>query len=62
MKRRQPAKGEWRVVWADGSVHWIAGRWQVFMDASGEPSKMIGVNIDVTERKLAEEALQVSRS
>ena len=57
MKSGQPTKGEWRVVWADGSVHWIAARWQVFMAASGEPSKMIGVNIDVTERKRAEEAL-----
>ena len=59
-KSGQPTKGEWRVVWADGSVHWIAGRWQVFMDACGEPSKMIGVNIDVTERKLADEALRES--
>jgi PAS domain S-box-containing protein len=62
MKSGRPTKGEWRVVWADGSVHWIAGRWQGFMDASGEPSKMIGVNIDVTERKLAEEeVLEVNR-
>ncbi len=62
MKSGQPTKGEWRVGWADGSVHWIAGRWQVFTDASGEPSKMIGVNVDATERKLAEEArLEVSR-
>ena len=60
MKSGQPTKGEWRVVWADGSVHWIAGRWQVFMDASGEPSKMIGVNIDITERKRAEETLRES--
>jgi PAS domain S-box-containing protein len=60
MKSGQPTQGEWRVVWADGSVHWIAGRWQVFMDASGEPSKMIGVNIDVTQRKRAEEALRES--
>jgi PAS domain S-box-containing protein len=63
MKSGQPTKGEWRVVWADGSVHWIAGRWQVFMDASGEPSKMIGVNVDVTERKQAEEArLEANRA
>src|SRR4029077_13206890 len=63
MKSGQPTQGEWRVVWADGSVHWIAGRWQVFMDASGEPSKMIGLNIDVTERKLADEArLEVNRT
>ena len=59
MNSGQPTKGEWRVVWADGSVHWIAGRWQVFMDASGEPSKMIGVNISMlTEHKRAEEAIQ----
>src|SRR6201981_3393444 len=57
LKTGQPMEGEWRVVWADGSVHWITGRWQVFMDASGEPSKMMGVNIDVTERKLADERL-----
>jgi PAS domain S-box-containing protein len=63
MKSGQPTQGEWRVVWADGRVHWIAGRWQVFMDASGEPSKMIGVNIDVTERKLADEArLELNRT
>jgi PAS domain S-box-containing protein len=57
MKTGQPTTGEWRVVWAAGSVHWIAGRWQVFMSESGEPSRMIGVNIDVTERKQAELAL-----
>jgi PAS domain S-box-containing protein len=63
MKSGQPTKGEWQVVWADGSVHWIAACWQVFMDASGEPAKMIGVNIDVTERKLADEArLEVNRT
>ena len=27
------------------------------MDESGEPSRMLGVNMDVTERKLAERAL-----
>jgi PAS domain S-box-containing protein len=60
LKTGLPAKGEWRVVWPDGSVHWIAGRWRVFMNESGEPSRMIGVNTDVTERKLAEEALRES--
>jgi PAS domain S-box-containing protein len=49
--------GEWRVVLPDGSVHWLAGRWQVFKDASGRPLRMIGVNMDITERKEAEEAL-----
>jgi PAS domain S-box-containing protein len=60
LKTGQPAKGEWRVAWPDGSVHWISGRWQVLMTESGEPSRMIGINGDITERKLAEEALRES--
>jgi PAS domain S-box-containing protein len=57
LKTKEPMSGEWRVVWPDGSVHWIAGRWQVYTDKSGEPSRVVGVNMDVTERKHAEEAL-----
>jgi PAS domain S-box-containing protein len=54
----KPIAAEWRVLWPDGSVHWIAGRWQVLMNESGQPLRMIGVNMDVTERKLGEEKLQ----
>jgi PAS domain S-box-containing protein len=62
LKTGQPTEGEWRVVWADGSVHWITGRWQVLMNKFGEAARIIGVNIDVTERKLAEkEVLEVNR-
>ena len=57
MRTGKPAEAEWRVVWPDGSVHWIAGRGQALMDESGKPWRMLGVNIDVTERKRAEEAL-----
>jgi PAS domain S-box-containing protein len=57
LKTGEANRGEWRVIWPDGSVHWIVGRWQVLMDESGEPSRMVGVNIDVTARKRAEEAL-----
>ena len=56
----QPVEGEWRVVWPDGSVHWLAGRWQAFKDEAGKPLRLIGVNIDITERKRAEEALRAS--
>jgi PAS domain S-box-containing protein len=63
LKTGQPTEGEWRVVWADGSVHWITGRWQVLMNESGEAARMIGVNIDVTQRKRTEEArLEVNRA
>jgi len=58
LKTGRPTKGEWRVIWPDGSVHWIAGRAQVLMDESGEPSRMVGVNVDITERKSTEEKLR----
>jgi PAS domain S-box-containing protein len=62
LKTGQPTHGEWRVVWPDESVHWIAGRWQVLMEESGEPSRVVGVDMDIIERKLAEAALaNVSR-
>jgi len=55
----QPVEEEWRVVWPDGSVHWVAGRGQAVIDESGEPARLLGVNLDVTERKQAAEALSV---
>ena len=57
LKTGQPTEGEWRATWPDGSVHWIVSRWQALMDDSGEPSRVVGVNMDVTERKLAEQEL-----
>ena len=53
-------EGEWRVVWLDGTLHWLFGRGWVFRDESGRPLRLIGVNIDITERKQAEAALRES--
>ena len=57
VKTGQQTQGQWRIIWPDGSVHWIYGRWQVFHDESGKPLRMTGINVDVTERKRAEQAL-----
>ena len=54
---------EYRLVWPDGSIHWIDARGQVeFEGAAAErrPVKMIGVEVDVTDRKRAEDALRAS--
>jgi PAS domain S-box-containing protein len=56
----EPVEHEWRVVWRDGSVHWIAGWFQALKDVTGKPLRMTGVNIDITARKAAEEALRES--
>src|ERR1019366_7866321 len=48
---------EYRVVWPDGSVHWIATHGRGHFEEEGgrrRPGQFVGVNMDVTERKQAE--------
>jgi PAS domain S-box-containing protein len=45
---------EFRNLWPDGSVHWMAGKGKVFAE-NGTPVRMIGVGMDVTARKRAEQ-------
>jgi two-component system sensor histidine kinase UhpB len=45
---------EFRVVWSDGSVRWLASKGRLLRNEAGEPARMIGVTIDITERKQAE--------
>ncbi|MCA6216285.1 PAS domain-containing protein [Ideonella sp. B7] len=40
---------EFRVVWPDGSVHWLASRMMVVRDEHGQPLQEVGVNWDVTD-------------
>ncbi len=54
-------EGEWRVVWPDGNIRWVAARGQVFKDGMGRPLRMVGVNLDITPSKKAEEALRQQR-
>jgi PAS domain S-box-containing protein len=50
---------EYRVIWPDGSIHWIQVRGQVIRRwPDGTPEHMAGVTLDVTERKRAEEMLE----
>jgi PAS domain S-box-containing protein len=53
---------EYRVVWPDGSLHWLATKGQMFFDDQGKPFRMVGFTSDVTPRKLAEEELRRSEA
>ncbi|MEB3358157.1 MAG: PAS domain-containing protein [Synechococcales bacterium] len=46
---------EFRVVWPNGSIHWLESYGLVQRNDQGQPLRMIGVNLDITERKQAEE-------
>src|SRR3954469_6382609 len=52
-----PGDIEYRVVWPDGSVHWIFGRATVVRTSSGRPIRTYGTNADITERNRANEEL-----
>jgi PAS domain S-box-containing protein len=53
---------EFRVVWPDGSTHYLKAYGQFVRSADGKPLRMTGVNFDITERKRAEEALRESEA
>ncbi len=42
---------EYRVLWPDGTVRWLADRGRASYDPSGRAIGMAGVNIDITELK-----------
>lgn len=46
---------DYRVIWPDGSLHWVEIRAQTRYDAAGNPMLMSGVSIDITKSKDAEE-------
>ena len=51
---------DFRVRRADGGLRWLAAVGRVEKGPDGAPLRMSGVNIDITERKLAEERLRES--
>lgn len=50
-----PTATEWRILWPDGTMRWIAGRYQVLKDERGNPLCLTGINMDITAQKQAEE-------
>jgi two-component system cell cycle sensor histidine kinase/response regulator CckA len=53
---------EYRMVRADGSIIWVVTRGKVLGDASGKPVRIVGVHLDVTAQKEAEQKLRLLES
>ena len=54
MATKQPYEVEHRVVWPDGTVHWLQGRGLVVTDGRGRASGTIGCSVDITAPKQLE--------
>jgi PAS domain S-box-containing protein len=50
-------EAEYRVVRPDKSTVWIADRGRIVHDSNNQPTRIVGVSVDLTRRKLLEEAL-----
>lgn len=46
---------EYRVIWPDGSEHWLAGAGRYTYDAEGRPVGVSGITRDIDSRKRAEQ-------
>jgi PAS domain S-box-containing protein len=52
---------EFRVVWRDGSVHWLVAYGSIYKPQDGRATRMLGIVMDITDRKEAEQALRASQ-
>jgi PAS domain S-box-containing protein len=50
---------EYRVIHPDGTVHWLSGRGRAIHNQAGEPIRMLGIIMDVSDRKRAEQMLEL---
>ena len=55
---RAPYDATYRLI-KDGAVRWMQSRGRVELGADGQPVRVLGVTVDITDHKAAQEALQL---
>jgi PAS domain S-box-containing protein len=53
-------EAEFRIIWPDGSVHWVVSKAKSYPNAAGEAARVTGINLDVTRLRETEEARRES--
>ncbi|MFN3522023.1 MAG: PAS domain-containing protein [Phenylobacterium sp.] len=56
------APAEYRIVRPDGEVRWLLSRAEMTRNAEGRVARAVGVNIDITEQRLAGQKLRESEA
>jgi formate hydrogenlyase transcriptional activator len=57
LEKHEPLRVEYRIVQPGGSIRWIVSRGRPYSEAPGHPERLMGVSIDITERKEMEARL-----
>ena len=47
-------RDSWRIVRPDGEVRWFLSAARIFRDGTGQPVRVVGVNVDIQDQKLLE--------
>jgi len=58
VQMRGDFREEYRIIHPDGTIRWMAARGRPYFNQAGEPERLMGVSIDISERKQMEEQLQ----
>lgn len=49
---------EMRVIWKDGSIHWVRIEGKVFHDSRNKPIRILGISLDITKQRRAQSEQQ----
>ena len=55
-QEHKPYVAEYRILWPDGTIRWIVARGIFEYARNGAPTRMLGMAVDITDLKRAEEA------
>lgn len=60
IKKGTPYEMEFRILRPDGKIRWVMAKGEAYYDDASQPVpvRMLGVNVDITDRKQAEELLR----
>jgi PAS domain S-box-containing protein len=60
IRNHEPFDTEFRILLPSGDIRWIAARGQAYYDGNGRVVRVVGNNIDITDRVQTKEALRIS--
>jgi len=61
LEKKEPLKIDYRILTGDGVMKWIHSSGSPYFKPNGEPDRLLGVSIDITESKKMEKKLRDSK-